>query len=96
MTNKPQEFMEKWRKEFEAGKTPQAIQRDAKNPDRYWNDPIQYQWEGFLHRCQTAVIELQKPDTTPNENAFVAGKFVATKHLIQLIESQGYRVEIKI
>ena len=54
MSKTPPEVLEKWRKEFESGKSPQAIQRDAKNPDCYWNDPIQYQWEGFLHRCKTA------------------------------------------
>lgn len=89
MTNTPPEVLDKWRKEFEAGKSMQAIQRDAQNPDRYWNDPIQYQWEGFLHRCQTAVIELPKTISVNDD------LWLEPSEVHDAIASQGYRVEVK-
>lgn len=94
MTNTPPEVLEKWRKEFEDGKAPQTIQRGKRNQDRYLLGVVQCQWEGFLHRCKTAVIELPPHENAHNPYDGVQ-EYYQAQRLVKAIESQGYRVEVK-
>jgi len=72
MNSVSDEVVARWRAEFESMKSPQAIQRDANNPERYWNDPIQYEWQGFLMARKSVVIELQEEITIDEINQVAA------------------------
>ena len=89
--------VEIWRKEFESSLSAQAIQRDAKNPDRYWNDPVQYHWKGFLMaKRNQPVIELPDPFKINNgdDNDETQMHFCADE-VEQAITAAGYQYKVK-
>ena len=87
--------VEVWRKEFESGKSESATQRDYREPDLYWNDPVQHQWEGFcIAKRSMQPIELPKPyiDYDEDDNAC---KYWTKKQINDAITAAGYSYRVK-
>jgi len=91
MNSVSDEVVGRWRTEFESMKSPQAIQRDYRNPSDYWNDQVQHQWQGFLMARQSVVIELPEPLEFDDGHDEPSLHYWPTQ-LKNAIQAQGYAV----
>lgn len=97
MINTPPEVLEKWRKEFERAakekypKTEFGIYADGS----YWTAWIDNLWVGFKMARQTAVIELPDFQKGYSMDSYWPGYNDGLRTAANVIESQGYRVEVK-
>jgi hypothetical protein len=90
------EVIEKWRDEFESRRIANhpcpCLDRDEAG--NYVAIHAWVAWSYWLAARQSVVIELPKMET-PADNEFINGAKTAIANARKMIESQGYRVEVK-
>lgn len=58
-----QQQIEVWRKEYESMLSESGKQKDYRDPSKYWNDPIEHQWQGFcMAKRAQKPVEITDPE----------------------------------
>lgn len=96
MTAVSPEVIEKWRSEFEQSPINKNILADIKRKQcgEYFNFHTENKWEGFKMGRKSLVIELP-PMFISLQSDYIDGAKQGIANCKKLLESQGYRVEVK-